>query len=409
MQRSQRHRHRVVIAGGGVAGLETLLALRRLAEERVEIQLVAPERDFVYKPLATAEPFGLGRARRFDLAAIAADHGAGYVPDGIVSVEPERRVAITRGSEELPYDALVIATGARAREALPGALTFWGVGDSRTLDKLLGDLENRSIREVVFANHGGPGWPLPLYELALLTAANLDDSWIEEAGITIVTPEPSPLAMFGAAASDSVAKLLDERGVGFLAGVYPAVIETGHVRLVPSARVAADCVVSLPRAEGPRLPGVPHDDQGFVPVDVGGRVPGLADVYAAGDVTVSPIKQGGLAAQQGDAVAQSLAEWAGAPVVAQHFRPVLRGLLLTGAEPRFMRSEVSRGRGESSMVARHALWWPPGKIAGRHLAPYLASLVTDDLHPPAPHGQSVVEVEVELAQASETGRSCAAA
>ncbi len=402
-------RPRVMIAGGGVAGLETLLALRHLAEDRVEIDLVAPERDFVYKPLATTEPFGLGRVRRYDLATIAAEHGAGYVPDSIGGVDAGRRLASTRRGEELPYDALVIAAGTRLREALPGAITFWGVADGEALRKLLGDLETGSVREVAFALPSGPVWPLPVYELALLTSAHLEQSGIEGVELTLVTPEGTPLALFGSRASESVVKLLEERGIGVLTSAHPASVETGSLRLVPSGRIAADAVVSVPRAEGPRICGLPHDEEGFIPVDRRGRVHGLEDVYAAGDATAFPVKQGGLAAQQADAVAESVAEWAGAPVVGQPFKPVLRGLLLTGAEPRFLRAEVSGGQGESSASADHALWWPPGKIAGRYLAPYLASLAKEELHPPAPNREGAVEVEVELDSQQPSGRSSAAA
>ena len=99
---------------------------------------------------------------------------------------------------------------------------------------------------------------------------------------------------------------------------------------------------------------------------------GEQDVYAAGDATTSPIKQGGVATQQADAAAEAIAARAGADVDPQPFRPVLRGLLLTGSTPRYMRAEVSGGRGEDWRVSDHALWWPPSKIAGKRLAPYLA-------------------------------------
>ena len=59
---------RVLIAGGGVAGLEALLALRDLAGDRVELTLLSPETEFVYRPMAVAEPFGRGRADRHPLA-----------------------------------------------------------------------------------------------------------------------------------------------------------------------------------------------------------------------------------------------------------------------------------------------------------------------------------------------------
>ena len=64
---------RVVIVGGGVGGLEALLALHALAGERCALTLVAPEADFVYRPLAVGEPFALGATRRHPLAAIARD------------------------------------------------------------------------------------------------------------------------------------------------------------------------------------------------------------------------------------------------------------------------------------------------------------------------------------------------
>ena len=56
----------------------------------------------------------------------------------------------------------------------------------------------------------------------------------------------------------------------------------------------------------------------------------LEDVFAAGDIANFPIKQGGLAAQQADAAAEAIAAEAGAQVDPQPFKPVLRGILLTG-------------------------------------------------------------------------------
>jgi hypothetical protein len=84
-------------------------------------------------------------------------------------------------------------------------------------------------------------------------------------------------------------------------------------------------------------------------------------------------------------------------------------LLLTGGTPRFLRAELTGGKGETSTVTSDALWWPPGKIAGRFLAPYLASLAQADLHPPAPDVEGAVEVEVALGRGTSAGHSGAAA
>jgi sulfide:quinone oxidoreductase len=55
---------------------------------------------------------------------------------------------------------------------------------------------------------------------------------------------------------------------------------------------------------------------------------------------------------------------------------VLRAILLTGGAPLYLRHEPHGGRGDTSVVADEALWWPPAKIAGRYLAPFLAGAPT---------------------------------
>jgi sulfide:quinone oxidoreductase len=176
--------------------------------------------------------------------------------------------------------------------------------------------------------------------------------------------------MFGPEASDAVAELLESSAIEFIGSAYT---EVGHNCLIvdPGGRsFDVDRVVSLPRLEGMRIAGVPADADGFIPVDEHGRVGALPGVYAAGDGTAFPIKQGGLATQQADAVAETIARAAGAPVEPKPFKPVLRGMLLTGGDNRFMRSGVAGGQGEPDF-ATHALWWPPAKIASRYLAPFL--------------------------------------
>src|SRR4051794_21816668 len=101
----------VVVAGGGVAGLETVMALRALAGGRVHSTLVTPERDFVYRPLSVAEPFGAGEARRYPLEGIAHEFGVELLRDQLERVEPDSHRVFTSSGEELEYDALVLATG----------------------------------------------------------------------------------------------------------------------------------------------------------------------------------------------------------------------------------------------------------------------------------------------------------
>jgi sulfide:quinone oxidoreductase len=365
-------RVRVVIAGGGVAALEAMVALRDLAGELVDVTLLAPEAEFSYRPLAVAEPFDLGTVQRFPLTALAGACGAKHHPAALAAVYPAERRVRTSRLVEIAYDALLVAIGVTARQALPGALTFRGPQDVHALRALVADLEAGRSKCVAFVVPSGVAWALPLYELAFLTADRLAKSGARGAKIRFVTPEAAPLQIFGAQASETVHSLLDEKGIEFLPGKHPYTFERGKLHLVPGGVIEADVVVALPSLRGQAIPGIPHDRDDFIRTDPHGRVEGLASVYAAGDITAFPVKQGGLAAQQADAAAEAIAADAGAGIEPRPFDPVLRGLVITGGAPAYLRAELRGGRGPVSEAGREPLWWPPGKIAGRYLAPFLA-------------------------------------
>ena len=107
-------------------------------------------------------------------------------------------------------------------------------------------------------------------------------------------------------------------------------------------------MVTLPRLAGTQIGGIPQTADLFVWTDAYGRVLDLADVYAAGDITAFPVKQGGIAADQALAAAQHIAASAGAPVEPKPFDPILHGLLLTGSTPRFFRAPLAGGHGEEA-------------------------------------------------------------
>src|SRR4051812_7082851 len=130
----------VLIAGGGVAGLEALLALKKHAQERVSIELLAAEPQFWYRPLAVAEPFGLGDIHGLDLSDIADEYGALFTLGRLDSVDTERHVVRSSAEMELDYDALLITVGARPVASVPGAFTFRGPADTEAFGSLLGEL-----------------------------------------------------------------------------------------------------------------------------------------------------------------------------------------------------------------------------------------------------------------------------
>jgi len=225
------------------------------------------------------------------------------------------------------------------------------------------------VKRLSFAVPGDVAWPLGLYELALLCASRARELELEGVELTLVTPEARPMEIFGPRAGDVIDQMLERAGVAVRLASKPITFADGELVIAGQAALACDGVVSLPTLEVPLISGVPQERFGFIAVDRFGAVFRAERVFAAGDATTFPVKQGGIAAQMADSAASSIAELAGAPVDPQPFQPVLRGALLTEWGPRYLRREFSESKGEA---ARSVLWWPPSKVAGRYLAPYLA-------------------------------------
>ena len=361
---------RVVIAGAGVAGLEAMLALSQLSRDRVEVTLVSPTDEFVYRPMLVAEPFGGAEVLRLSLDRLIAEAGASHLQDSVVSVDPPHRTVATAGGAELPYDALLLALGANPVPVVPGALTFGGEEERARFATILGELGRRGTRRLAFVVPRAATWSIAAYELALLTAAERDARRLEGVELTLVTHEDSPLGLFGTSASQLVASRLRQAGIAVRPSSVAERFEDRRLLLTDGAAVPADAAVALPGLEVPPLPGIPQRRDGFIHADTAMQVVDLDHVWAAGDATWFPIKQGGLAAQQADVAARGIAARAGAHVPFEPWHPVLRAALITGDTPEFFRT--SRGREPDAATVGRPLWWPPTKIAGRYLGPYLA-------------------------------------
>jgi sulfide:quinone oxidoreductase len=370
---------RVLIAGGGVAGLEAALALRDLAGDRVEIEICSPRREFIYRPFAVGGPYGSAHVPSYSLEAIAERCGFEYTWSSVDSVDDRRKYVTTFDQERRFYDYLVIAPGAKHLWSLSGATMFWGLADEFDAEGVVRALGTRSLRHLVFAMPASHSWSLPLYELALLAQARQSGEafMTRRTRLSIVTPEEAPLLVFGRGASDAVAALLAERDIEVITGTHPVGFDRQRSTLsvAPGKSISADGVISLPRMEGRRLDGVPHDEQGFIATDEYGRIAQVEGIYAAGDITTFPVKQGGIAAQQADAVAEAIAADLGCEVDAKPFDPILRGVLWTGEGPRYLFGKLTGGHGEVSTLTTEPPWpEQSGKIVSRYLTPFLTEL-----------------------------------
>lgn len=362
---------KVVIAGGGVAALEAALALRELGGERFQLTLIAPGAEFVYRPMTVREPFAYSRAERYPLSEIAADIGAQLLVESFAWLDPQQRVAHTDSGAELHYDAILLALGARPHPRFPAAVTLDDTRLDELLHGLLEDVDGGYVSQLGFVIPARVAWPLPIYELALMTARRAYEMGVELA-VTIATPEDSPLAVFGEGASRTVAELLEERGITTITSAHCEVPDGRHVVINPGDRTLdVDRVVALPELYGPAVRGLAAGEHGMIPIDDHSRVPGVERVYAAGDATDFPLKYGGIAAQQADAAAESIAALAGVEIDPAPVHPVIHGILLTGAEPLYLSARFTGGQGFSSEITDQPTWSPPTKIAAKYLAPYL--------------------------------------
>src|SRR4051794_30137156 len=186
---------RVLVAGAGVAGLETMIALHELAGERVQVTLLTPDSEFVYRPMSVLQPFAGPAPDARPLARIAADLGAGLRQASLSSVDPAAHVAVTSDGDELPYDVLVLTLGARRSQPFGRVTTFADGRDSERVHGVVQDVEAGYTNSVDFLVPPGVTWPLPLYEIALMTAHRARDMGMSPV-LRMISPEAAPLVVF---------------------------------------------------------------------------------------------------------------------------------------------------------------------------------------------------------------------
>jgi len=219
----------------------------------------------------------------------------------------------------------------------------------------------------------GPAWPVPLYELTLLTASHARSRGLA-LQIALVTPEGRPLKSVGEGGAAAIRALLTEAGVALYAGAAPRVPSPTSV-VFGGTELDVDLVVTIPRVTGPAIPGVPAGPGWFVPIDDYCRVEDTdGRVFAAGDATAYPVKHGGLATQQADTAAAAIAHLAGVAGRPTPFTPVIRAMVLTGDRPIYLSAQLVSGLGWRSRVYDEPPWPPDEKIIAEELGPYLARL-----------------------------------
>lgn len=364
---------RVVICGGGVAGVEGLLRLRRLAGDAVRVTLVSPQGEFVYRPLAVFEPFAGVAAQRHSLQRIASDAGARWIQDRVESIDGDARKVHTGGGRVLSYDALLLALGGRESSPYENACVFSDHDGGDGIRAIVEEIELGRLRSVAFVVPDWPVWPLPLYELALMSAERARSTG-RELVITFITPEGRPLKAFGQAAGDAILRLFEQAGISLHTGVV-ARVPAAQLVTFGQTRLVAQRIVTLPKITGPAVRGIPAGRNWSVPIDERCRVRDMdGRVFGAGDATDFIVKHGGIGAQQADIAAAGIAYLAGVGERPPRLQPFIRGKLATGNQPLYLAAHVIDGLGWRSEVYEQPPWPADEKIVAEELRCYLAKV-----------------------------------
>ena len=280
-----------------------------------------------------------------------------------------------------PFDALIAAPGGRAVAGVKGATTWFPGGDAEAYHGLLSDIDAGYTKRLAIVIPPGAVWPLPAYELALMTAGEAKAMGHSDVKVTVVTPERTPLTLLGEEAGKAIGEELRWAGVDLITGAVARRGDHGLVLEPSGDRLDVERVFAVPRIVGPALPGLAADEEGFILVGNDGLVQGAERIWAAGDGISSPIKFGGLATHQARVAATSVARLAGVSVP-DPGEAVIHGRLLVGRRTRRL-----RGRGDAEGAP---LWWPHGKVAGEYLPRWLAEHgVAPPAAAPAPEGEGV--------------------
>ena len=365
----------VVICGGGIAAVEGLLRVRRLVGDAVDVKLVAPNDELRYRPLAVDEPFARRGVRTYPLKTIAGRTDAEWQQDAVEWLDPDAQAIHTMSGGAVSYDALLLAVGARLVRPFEHVTVFDDAHADEAYHGLIQDVEGGYTRSVALVIPEGPAWLLPAYELALMTAERAASMGEEGCAVSLVTPEPAPMAALGDGASRAVAKLLESARVRVYPNASPQVPASRRLLVTPDGpELEAGRIVAMPRIEGHSIRNVPTVGRDFVPIDDRCRVRGLTEhVFAAGDMTDFPVKHGGLGAQMADVAAAGIAALAGDYPEPEPLRPVIRGVLHTGAAPLYLTARMEDGRMQSEATTEPA-WPPEEKVIAEELGPFLRSL-----------------------------------
>jgi NADH dehydrogenase FAD-containing subunit len=302
-----------------MAGLEASLLARRLAG-RVDLHMVSNADEFQLRPDLVHVPFGAdSRAASLSLDVTLARAGITRERGWVEGIDPEAGHVHLADGRRLPYEHLVIATGATSwPRAVPG-LQEHAVNIQESEGMLLLRERFRQLRgraregvrqRVVFAVARHNRYALPLYEVALML-----DTWLRREGVReqfelcFATDEASFVESAGPRMHEVIEREFAERGIEARAAQRVVEVRAHEASFAGGSVERFDLLVTAPPHRAAlSFDGLPADGHGFVRVQSATRqVLGHPEIYAPGDGGDFPLKDGFLALLQADAAAHHIA------------------------------------------------------------------------------------------------------
>jgi sulfide:quinone oxidoreductase len=314
-------RSRIVILGGGTAGTLVANRLVRRLGDSVDVTVVDQDDSHVYQPGLLFVPFGranpedLSRSRRRQM-----DDAVRFVPSGVDSVDLAANRVTLSDHEDLDYDVLVIASGARLvpeeTEGLTGpgwndrVFTFYTPEGAAGLQRAVRDFSGgRIVVNVV---------DLPIKcPVAPLEFAFLADWYFHQRGlrdhVELVYVTPLDGAFTKPVASAHLGGLLRAKGIDLVTEFNTGRVDGEARRLVgyDGRSVDFDLAVVVPLHSGAEYVGRSAglgDELDFVPVDEQTLQSKAApNVFAVGDAAALPTsKAGSVAHYEGDLLVENI-------------------------------------------------------------------------------------------------------
>jgi len=309
---------KVLILGGGFAGVVAAERLAKELGEEHQITLVSRSRWFVFYPALVRLAFGKCQREdvSFNLRHTMLSRRVNFIEAEVARIDPhERRVTIAHGEVEghLLYDYLIFALGRRlATERITGfyehAHHLLSVEAALRFGKAIGEFREG---RVIIGQCPGARLPVPVYETAFALSRLLEERGERKrARITIVSPDPPGLHPDDYNVILALSRSLSAHDIEFRPDFPIEQVTAGAVTTSNGQGINFNLLMLLPPFQG--SPAVSYlgitNDESYISVDSTMRVVSVDRMYAIGDcVNFSGPKMGHMAVRQAEVAATNLA------------------------------------------------------------------------------------------------------